>query len=253
MPGEISRFIALGASNLSRGFSTVVSIVRAAYGPEVQILAAHGYGRSYGAHNRVLYRALPGILESGLWRKLESIPSAPTRALITDIGNDILYGYSAGQILGWVEESIKRLQTVTRDITITDLPIYGLRQLSNAKFLAVRSVLCPACRLSLAQALETVEQVSAGLAEISTVRGARFFRMNPAWYGLDPVHIRLSDRQIAWPEVLGLSSVAINPAGLMEKLGLFVMAPERRSLFGVDRFTRQTGVSLLFAGRLWLY
>ncbi len=254
MSGEISRVIVLGASNLSRGFGTVVSTVRAVCGPEVEILAAHGRGRSYGAPSRVLFRTIPGILESGLWKKLESMPPVPTRALITDVGNDILYGYSAGRILNWVEEAIRRLQPITRNITLTDLPTSSVRRLSKTGFLAVRSAFYPYCRLSMAQVIESIEEVSAGIAELSAVHGLRFFRMNPAWYGLDPVHIRLSNRRIAWPEILDLSSgVNSGGGGFREGMMLLMLAPERRWLFGIERFTPQTGVSLPSGGRLWLY
>src|SRR5688572_673653 len=106
MPGHVARIVALGASNLTRGFHTVVSTARAAWGQDVQIVAAFGSGRSYGVHSRVLIRTLPGILESGLWRQLEFFSAAPTRALVTDVGNDILYGFSASRILAWVGEAV---------------------------------------------------------------------------------------------------------------------------------------------------
>jgi hypothetical protein len=95
----IARVVALGASNLTRGFHEVVSASRAAWGPDVQILAALGHGRSYGARSRLLTRRLPGILDSGLWPALEAMPAVPTRALVTDVGNDILYGYPPAQTL----------------------------------------------------------------------------------------------------------------------------------------------------------
>jgi hypothetical protein len=202
----------------------------------------------------LLFRTLPGILESGLWQKLESLPPVPTRALVADVGNDILYGCSSTQILDWVEEVIRRLQSVTRDITMTDLPTFNIRKLSNTKFLAVRSILYPACRLSIAQVIERVEQVSAGLVELSAARGIRFCRMNPKWYGVDPVHIQFSSYRIAWPEILGLSSdVRCRVLSLTEQLTLRTMAPERRRLFGVEQFTPQQGLSLPSGGRLWLY
>ena len=72
-------------------------------GPGVEVLAALGHGRSYGAHSRFVFRTLPGILESGLWQELESRPQLPTRGLVTDIGNDIFYGFSPEQTLGWIE------------------------------------------------------------------------------------------------------------------------------------------------------
>jgi hypothetical protein len=95
-----------------------------------------------------LIRTLPGILESGLWRQLESLPAAPTRALVTDVGNDILYGFSARQILTWVSEALIRLERFTNDIVLTDLPLAGIRSLSEGKFLLFRSLLFPSCRLS---------------------------------------------------------------------------------------------------------
>ena len=70
-----------------------------------------------------MIRTLPGILESGLWRQLESFAAAPTRALVTDVGNDILYGFSAEQTLAWVAEAVERLQKFTKDIVLTDLPL----------------------------------------------------------------------------------------------------------------------------------
>ena len=187
MAADVARVIALGASNLTRGFRTVVSAARAAWGPEVQVLAALGHGRSYGAPSRVVFRTLPGILESGLWRTLESLPALPTRALVADVGNDILYGVSAERILAWVEEALSRLQRVTSDIILTDLPLASIRRLSQARFLVFRSILFPFCRLSLGQVLEIAERVNAGLAELSTARGIRLFRLDPAWYGLDPI------------------------------------------------------------------
>ena len=56
MAADVARVIALGASNLTRGFRTVVSAARAAWGPEIQLLASLGHGRSYDAPSRAGYR-----------------------------------------------------------------------------------------------------------------------------------------------------------------------------------------------------
>jgi hypothetical protein len=253
MAADIARVVALGASNLTRGFRTVVSEARAAWGPEIQVLAALGHGRSYGARSRVTVRTLPGIIESGLWRALESLPELPTRALVADVGNDILYGVSAERILAWVDEAVNRLQRVTRDIIITDLPLVSIRRLSQARFLFFRSILFPFCRLSLGQVLQIAERVNAGLDELSTTRGARFFHLNPEWYGLDPIHIRPSLLRPAWRQILDARPAANGSSSAVEGLTLCLMPPERRWLFGLEQFTPQFGAALPSGARVWLY
>jgi hypothetical protein len=254
MAAEVGRIVALGASNLTRGFHTLVSTARGTWGPGVEVLAALGHGRSYGAPSRLVFRTLPGILESGLWRELESRPRLPTRALVTDVGNDILYGFSAGQVLAWVGEALGRLARFTNDIVVTDLPLARIRRLSRPEFLFFRSILVPSCRLSFDQVLERAERVNAGLAESAASHGARILPLNPAWYGFDPVHIRPSHWRPAWREILGSQPDADGlDCSRLEGLRLYVMPPERRWLFGVEQFTPQTGVALASGGRVWLY
>src|SRR5262245_404522 len=102
----MTRIVALGASNLTRGFHTIVATARSMTGPDTEVVAALGHGRSYGMASRLLVRTLPGILQSGLWHQLEVLPAAPTRALVTDVGNDVLYGMSADRIVTWVDEAV---------------------------------------------------------------------------------------------------------------------------------------------------
>lgn len=253
MSADIERVVALGASNLTRGFQTVVSTARVAWGPDVEVLAALGHGRSYGTRSRMAFRSLPGILESGLWPELESRPLAATRVLVTDVGNDILYGFSAEQTLAWVEEALDRLSRFTQDIVLTDLPLASIRRLSNLKFLAFRSILVPSCRLSLGQVLDRAERVNEGLAKLSGARAARFIRLDPVWYGLDPIHVRPSLWRSAWQQILGAPHVSSNRMSTVEGLRLYLMRPERRWMFGVEQFTPQAGVRLPSGGRVWLY
>jgi hypothetical protein len=251
MAGNVDRVVALGASNLTRGFQTVVSSARAAWGPDVQIIAALGHGRSYGSDSALLVRRLPGILHSGLWRQLESTPAIPTRALVTDVGNDILYGFPADQVLAWVDEALVRLSRVTDDVVLTDLPMDSIRRLSRPKFYAVRSVLVPSCRLSYEDVLTRAERVNAGLAELANVHRTRFLQLKPSWYGFDPIHIRPSLWQSAWQEILGVGSAAQRSS--VEALRLYLLRPECQWLCGVEQRTRQVGVTLRRGGRVWLY
>jgi hypothetical protein len=249
------RVVALGASNLTRGFQTIVSTARSVWGPHVEVVAALGHGRSYGAPSRFAFRTLPSILKSGLWAGLERRPHSITRALVTDVGNDILYGFSVERTLGWVEEALIRLRAVTQDIVLTDLPMTSVYRVSNLKFLAFRTALVPSCRLSLVQVLERAELVNEGLTKLATVYGAKLFQLNPAWYGFDPIHMRSSQWRPAWQQILGAQSQA-QPSGgqsTVESAKLYFMRPERRWLFGVEQFTPQSGTVLRSGGQVWLY
>lgn len=249
------RIVALGASNLVRGLASVVAVAREAWGPSVEVLAALGHGRSYGGRSAFLGRALPGILDCGIWRELEQLPAVPMRALITDVGNDILYGHPAAQVLDWVAEAADRLQRFTRDIVLTDLPLTNIRRLSNAKYLAFRSVLFPRSRVPLARAQDAAAQIAAGLPAIAAARGLRLVHLRGEWYGFDPIHIRSSLWQEAWREILGVDG-ARGPGPRPtrgEWLRLYLMPPERRWRFGRELRQPQQGTVLPAGGIVRLY
>lgn len=232
------RLVALGASNLTRGLHALVSLSQQAWGRDAHVLAALGHGRSYGVTSRFLVRSLPGILDCGLWRALERQGAAePTRALVTDVGNDILYGHPPERVLAWVETCIDRLHAVTGDIAITDLPVAGIRRLKPARFLFFRTLFVPSCRLSLATVLERSEQVSDGLVDMARRRSLRLVRLRPEWYGFDPIHIRPALWWSAWSEILACTSHPEEPPrrSRLQALRLYLAAPERMNLLGVER------------------
>ena len=247
----VGRVVAVGASNLTRGFQTIVSTARTAWGPDVQVVAALGHGRSYGATSAFLVRKLPAILESGLWPMLADAPAVPTRALVTDVGNDIVYGSTPAQIVDWVDEAVARLGAVSDEVIVTGLPLDSIRRLSRPAFLTVRSALFPSCRLSHADVIDAAERLHAGLETLAAARGARFLPLRPSWYGVDPIHIRPRFWRAAWQEILGVSCDP-GRSGL-EALRLYAMRPDREWLWGVERRVPQTGVRLKRGGRVWLY
>jgi hypothetical protein len=251
--------VALGASNLTRGFQPLVAAARETWGPDVEVLAALGHGRSYGGRSFFLGRTLPGILDSGIWRQLERLQAAPARALVTDVGNDILYGHSAAQTLAWVEEAVDRLLALTPDVVLSALPMASVRRLSNARFLLFRTLLVPGCRIPLARIVETAADVDAGLARLAGARGLRLQPQRAEWYGVDPMHIRPSAWRAAWREILlgvpdpGAAGGAAGPGARREALQLYRLRPERRWMLGREQITRQEGVRLNAGGRVWLY
>jgi hypothetical protein len=252
---RVTRVVAVGASNLTRGFHAVVAAARQAWGPDVDVLVALGNGRSFGSPSMYFARGLPGILHSGLWRELESQPPAPTRALITDVGNDILYGFPPAQLLEWVDDCAARVARFAQDIVVTGLPPATMSGLSPGRYLFFRSVFFPRCRLSFVQTMDAARAVQSGLEDLASRRGLRFCELKPEWYGLDPIHIRPGKVRPAWQEILGGDAPGGRPrrAAGREALRLFCLQPERASYFGVERHTPQRGRALRAGGRVWLY
>ena len=199
-PSIPNRVVILGASNVTRGLASVLDAARLAWGRPLQAIAAIGMGRSYGMASRVLGRTLSGIAECGLWPALSRAEPAPTAALVTDVGNDLLYDASPATIAAWVETCIERLRAVDARIVLTRLPLANLEHLSRAKFYRARAILFPGSRVTFDQvrgrALELDERLNvlARRHHLSTVAP------RTAWYGFDPIHVTWRAIPVAWRE-----------------------------------------------------
>lgn len=251
------RLIALGASNLTRGFAAVVNAARTAWGEPIDVIAALGHGRSYGLRSQFLVRSLPGILDSGLWAHAAAGPATPTRALVTDVGNDILYGATTATIVSWVAEAVSRLRSLGAETVLTDLPLTSVRRLSNRQFLLFRSILVPSCRLSLAETVERAEAVTEGLTRLAAAERAAYVRLRDEWYGFDPIHIKPRYWTPAWREIVGggTSLPRRTEAGPRELGGarLYFAAPERRWVFGFEQRHPQPAVRTGAGTSVWLF
>lgn len=235
--------ILLGASNLSRGLPTLLELVRRGRSGPLDILAADGRGRSYGLTSRLICRSLPSILSSGLWSKLDSDDDLPTDALVTDVGNDILYGVPSATLLSWVEEAFDRLRRVRATIAATALPIASLETLGPTRFTLLRTVLFPGKTLDFETARRRAYEVDEGVRRLAENYAATLVVPRREWYGIDPIHIRPAHWSAAWPEIV--SGWKMEPVAEPIRVSFarwFAaqwMRPERRSMFGIDRRTEQ--------------
>jgi len=237
------RAVLLGASNLVRSLSTVVDTAQRVWGSPLDFVAAIGHGRSYGRQSRVLMRSLPGITTCGLWSELASRPPASTAALITDIGNDLLYGASPHQIVEWVEQCLQRVSVMTSCIVITELPLESLAQVGPSRFLLMRAVLFPKSRLRYHEALDRARQLNCGVAALADRYHAQRVTPRREWFGFDPIHVRRRYREKAWRTMLLPWRVAgLSPErGLssFDRWKLLRLRPHRRRWFGVEQHQAQ--------------
>jgi hypothetical protein len=243
------RVILLGASNLTRGISTVVETARGIWGRPLEVLAALGHGRSYGLRSHVLGRELPGIIRSGLWDALTAGRPVQTAALVTDIGNDLLYGASVASILDWVRESLDRLAAVEARTVLTLLPLSSVESLSEWRYWLARTCAFPRCRARLDEILIAARELNSGLVQLAADRRIPVVAPRAEWYGFDAIHIRLRFWKASWQEILAPwsdSPIAVKGArgSLTRWLYLRSLPPLERRLFGIERRAAQP------AGRL---
>jgi len=255
----VQRLVLLGASNLTRGFSVVLETARHLWGGPVQILGAMGRGRSYGQSTALLGRRLPGILQCGLWGELGRLDGAPTAALVTDIGNDILYEAPLQQIAGWVDECFQRLAQRHARTVVTQLPVENLKNLSSRRFLFYRRLFVPNCRLDQQEISARVYALNERVTALARARGLAIVPQEAAWYGMDPIHIQVRQWTRAWRTILSPWNVDGSPARNTVRVSLAHAArcalffPENAEYFGVPRSVRQPCARLRDGTTIALY
>jgi hypothetical protein len=236
----------------------VLRSARSSWGDPLEVLAALGLGRSYGQASSVLSRVLPSIVGCGLWRALDERPRLPLRALVTDVGNDILYGSPPEQILEWVEACLVRLREQGAEIVVAGLPIPRLERLSRVGYALLRAVLFPAHRwLTLEIARERARVLAAGVEQLAARHGATFVAAPLDWYGLDPIHVSPRSWARAWKTILfapdgGPPAPASAPEG-PSALRLFRLRPEVQWVLGREQRTPQPSLVLPGGGSVSLY
>jgi hypothetical protein len=251
------RLVALGASNLSRGLPTLIATARRAWSEPLDIVAAAGRGRSYGQTTRMFGREIAGIAQSLLWDELDRRAELPTSALLTDVGNDIMYGVPVDVLFEWLGRTLERLRAMGAATVVTALPVGPIHTLKPHTFLVLRTLLFPANRDSLDHMLDRVRQVDAGLRRLAAEYGATLFDPPPFWYGFDVIHIRRARWQTAWKDLVDAwrpptpaSHAAIRP---WTWLGGQLQRPAERRLFGIRQVRRQPSAVFADGTRVSLF
>lgn len=259
--GRVVPVVVVGASNVSRGLARLATALACRSDAPADLFVTAGHGRSYGVNSRVAARRLPSILGSGMWRALDRQGIEPwgrrqPLALLTDIGNDLLYGFSAEQVAGWVREAVRRLADRGATIAITGLPLASIARVGPARYRALRACYVPGCRLTLESLKLAADELQARIVEVAGERGATVIHQPRQWYGVDAIHIRRPRLDDLWHAACDAWGFSAAPAGRRatwrDWAVLGAQAAEVRSLARRIRYTPQPVVTRPDL-RLWLY
>lgn len=244
--------LVLGASNVSLAWSPIVNHALRLSKGRIKLLTAFGMGRAYvSSQSGFAAHRLPGILHCGIWRSLpEFATDATPRALLTDFGNDLLYGRSAEEISNGANECIHRLRAWQPkvDLVITRPPLESVQTLKPARFRLFRQLLFPFCRLSLQQVASAAGELTERLETLAQEQQLKLFHPQPDWFGFDPIHIRRNQRSVAIASMMNLWDL---PPGPAEVSGRWRKpTPELRSVLGRQRHCQQPA---LLRDRIQIY
>ncbi len=189
----------LGASNLRLSAARAVREALRRWGCPTRFVVAGGFGRSYGVSTWCLGRAMSPLLKCRLWELLS--PDLPTVAVVSDVGNDLLYGYEVEQILAWVAECVERLRCQGATVVVCGLPVENLPRLGPWRFHFFRRLFFPRCQMSLEQIAQQAWQLQHALEQLARQWACTFVPLRWQWYGVDPIHMRRKFFTAYWSQV----------------------------------------------------
>jgi len=247
---HVADVVLLGASNVTRCIGTLVEMSRAKVGGPVRLHIACGHGRSYGQYARVFGRGLTGIQDCDLWSAIKSARASdkthkPMYALLTDIGNDIMYGVMPADITQWVRTCVERLLEYDAKIVLTALPMCSLRTVGRWRYGITKACFFPTRSMTYEQAMDRARATNEAITQIGRELEVPIVEHEPQWYGLDPIHIRIGHSRAAWGSILqhwctGRDATGLSRTAIWHQwLRLHLAVPQQRWILGVKHGRRQ--------------
>jgi hypothetical protein len=236
----------------------IVHSLRSSLNGPVDIFAAHGHGRSYCQWSYFFHRGLPPILDCGIWSALESqAPADMTWGIITDIGNDLLYGVPLDRVIDQIARAFQRLADLGARITFVRPPMERILMLSAWRYRATCQVLYPGCRVSWAEMSVMIRELDEQIAEMAASTGATVIVPKLEWYGIDPIHVRRSKRPLAWQHILETWPFAESPVVRWPSLyfaqEIWRATPAERTLWKRASYSSQPSWQTADGPTLWLF
>ncbi len=173
----------LGASNVRRSLYPILEIARRSFPGPLDFLIVAGHGRSYGAPNRVLGGVYPNF-EFGVDSTLASCRYTARFAIITDVGNDLLFGNDPSMLCHWVQSCVDEVSIADR-IVVTGLPIERARGVGALQFSIFRKIFFPRSRVTFEEILEGAKYVDEHLRSSSNSAHAHGLNHLPS--GMDSI------------------------------------------------------------------
>ncbi len=218
--------ILLGASNLSRGYYSLTRCIKNNLEPcSVDFFNALGPGRAYCASGGVFNVAYPPIGASLVFPTVKDRSDKPSRkiALLTDLGNDIMYGIPAEKIIEEIKRILGQLEALDADALITPIPATLLSQLTPSRFRILKAIFFPRSKVKRLEAIAAIkiinQAIDAGFGNrVTVISGLDNFM------GWDKIHYGHCNFAEVWSRIAEAILTALG-VGIREKICLPQVIP----------------------------
>ncbi len=207
-------FVLLGASNLARGYSALTRKISQNIS-HVEFVNAMGPGRGYCAREGMFNFSHPSIDECRVMESVDVYAKQGWRiaVLLTDIGNDIMYGVPDASLVECLDRLIeKSLQWKNAEVIVTSIHVDVSKDLGKTTFKLLRAIFSPKSAVTFDQADSAVKKVNRYLEEKSRQNGrVHLVSGLGAFRGMDKIHYSLQKSHLVWS---GVSNAMLSALGL---------------------------------------
>ncbi len=259
----------LGASNVTLALPQILTALHrrlAGAGP-TEYYVAHGPGRSYGTVAGLPGVEFPALVGCGLYEALEarwrSAGQPSVYLMLTDVGNDVMYGVSARGIAAWVREIVERFRSLDARTVLTSVPVESVLSIPPWKFGLVRRLLYPSYPMLRRDVLTRTVQVQDALEDLGRDLAFDVLPTRTEWYSFDGIHVARRWRPHAfgtWVDaLLGRAEGSTSPGGQngaalsISSARLRLSRPAELFVAGRRLTTAQRGIQIAAGARLYLY
>lgn len=198
-------FVFLGASNLARSFYGLKRCIKRCMFPQsANFVHAMGPGRGYISRGGIFNVIYSPILNCGILEAIRNKRGSNQHvvALITDIGNDIMYGVAPEEIVSGLQYLFSALDEFETNIFITPIPIDLKNEIGEFYFHILRQIFFPKSQAEYSQTSETIEIVNNFILQSANEKITVINDMKQ-FCGVDKIHYSILKSQPAWSHVAG--------------------------------------------------
>ncbi len=178
-----------------------------------------GPGRGYCTEGGIFNITYPPIGSCGILKSASGRAQGARQvvALITDIGNDIMYGVPVSEITSCLNTLLQNLDAIGADVFVNPIPLDFAEDVSEHQFRILRSVFYPHSAIDYSGAAKAVTAVNGFLRDSA---GGRIHLLPSVkdFCGVDKIHYSIFRSHKAWSQV-AVEMLRVLPVKQTGKIG----------------------------------